>query len=568
VKDLVPKVLEYKTYKHHGDIINHLEKLVKGLFDKGNKNGWTYNEFTLVPPSGAKDNSKTWQLLTHQCYSASTLAECGLSSRVTPSLQRLFEGLHQAAKICNPNVLIYFWNICTSLNRIRMSGVPKTQGYPLLRLLLAVLEKSFSNSRKSSERAHPMIGLLRSLSSILKEDPKDMRETLEVGYKKVIDTIGDVIGHDHAIVLNMVSHYAKYYNAHIVVDKVGPKSILERYKHLIGVAEKTCGSSEEQKIALLYDYIRATSLSEIDYGVVLKLQERTAGICKAQQHLKCCLATRAFAFSTELLADMHFEKEIGETKALKKQQVREEKKAISKNRALVEKQALAEQKSPLEAKEIANKKALAEKRALAEKKKLAREEAKKEIAEAKEIAREQKQAEIKAIAEMRALVERRALAENKLPAEVKEIAKETAVTQKRALAEKKKQEALAMKRKLGIQGPELPPKKSHTYLSKAISVLQEGDKDCIIWAASFSKRLSLWHQISGDRLACRNEKDRTVAIRLKIEAIPPVKIISCRSKEVCEVRGGPGYVNGLRIQRREAHRGVVSSLECMSLESS
>ncbi|KAH8756798.1 hypothetical protein BGZ57DRAFT_1004177 [Hyaloscypha finlandica] len=258
---------------------------------------------------------------------------------------------------------------------------------------------------------------------------------------------------------------------------------------------------------------------------------------------------------------MHFEKEMAETKALRKQQVREEKKAISKNRALVEKRALAEQKSPLEAMEIANKKARAEKRALAEKKRLAREELKKEIAEAKEIAREQKQTEIKGIAEVRSLAERRALAENKLPAEVMEIAKKTAVTQKKILAEKKKQEALAMKRKSRIQGPELPPKKSHTYLSKAISVLQEGDQDCLIWAASFSKRLSLWHQTSGDRLACRNEKDRTIAIRLKIEAIPPAKIISRRSKVVCEVRGGPGYVNGLRIQHREAHRGVVSSLE-------
>jgi hypothetical protein len=308
-----------------------------------------------------------------------------------------------------------------------------------------------------------------------------------MGYKKVIKTIGDVIGHDHAIVLNMVSHYAKCYNAHIVVDRVSPQSILERYKHLIGVAEKTCGSSEEQKIALLYDYIRAMSPSEIDYGVVLKLQERTSGICKAQQHLKCCLATRAFAFSTELLANMHFNKEIAKTKALRKQRVCEEKKAISKNRELVEKKALAEQQLPLEAKEIANKKALAEK------KRLAREEAKKEIAEAKDIAKEQKQAEIKAIAGMRALAERRALAQNKLPAEVKEIAKETAITQKRALTDKKKQEALPKKRKLGIQGPELPPKESHTYLSKAISMLQEGDQDCLIWAASFSKRLSLWH---------------------------------------------------------------------------
>ena len=142
-ENLVPKVLADKAYKHHGDMINHLEKLVKGFFDKGNKNGWTYNEFTLVQRSGSKENSKTWQLLTHQCYSASTLTECGLSSRVTPSLQRLFEGLHQAAKTCNPNVLIYFWNVCTSLNRIRMSGMPKTQRYPLLRLLLATLENRF-----------------------------------------------------------------------------------------------------------------------------------------------------------------------------------------------------------------------------------------------------------------------------------------------------------------------------------------------------------------------------------------------------------------------------------------
>jgi hypothetical protein len=88
------------------------------------------------------------------------------------------------------------------------------------------------------------------------------------------------------------------------------------------------------------------SLSEIDYCVVLRLQERIAEICKAQQHLKCCLASRAFAFSTELLANMHFEKEIAETKDLRRQETREEKKAISENRALMEKKALAEQKSP------------------------------------------------------------------------------------------------------------------------------------------------------------------------------------------------------------------------------
>ncbi|RDW58659.1 hypothetical protein BP6252_13135 [Coleophoma cylindrospora] len=566
MKNSVSKGLKDKAYNHHSDMINHLENLAKCLFDKGDENGWTYNEFTLVPPSGAKDNSKTWQLLTHQCYSASTLAECGLSSRVTPSLQRLFDGLGQAAEICNPNVLIYFWNICTSLNRIRMSGMPKRERYPLLYPLLATLVKSFSNSRQNKKTSF-IIGFLNSLIFILETDPEAMRETLEMGYKKVIEIIGKAIGHDHAIVLNMASHYCKHYNAHIV-DQVRPKSILEKYKHLIEVAESTCGSSEEQTIALRYDYIRATSLSKIDYDVVLKLQKQTAGICKAQPGLQYCLATRAFAFSTELLANMHFEKEIAGKKALREQQAREQKQSISENRALVEKEALAEQKSPPEAEEIANKKALAEERALTEKKRLAREGAKKEIAEAREREREQKQAKIKAISETRALAKIRALAEKKPPAEVKKIGKEVVAAQKRALAEKKKQEALATKSKLRIQGPELPPRKSLTYLNEAISVLQEGDQDCLIWAASFSKRLSLWHQISGDREACRDEKDRTVAIRLKIEATQHAKNISCRSKERCKVRGGTGNVNGLRIKRREAHQSVVSSLKRMSLKSS
>jgi len=481
-------------------MIYHLNKLVKGLFDRRNKSSWTYNEFSLVPPSTAKDNSKTWQLLTHQCYSASTLAECGLSSRLTPSLQRLFEGLCQAAKNCNPNVLIYFWDICTSLNRIRMSGEPKHQCYPLLRLLLAALLKSVSASR--NQWTPSMVGFLGSLNSILTKHSETklqnpMREILKRVYQKVIKTMGDVVGHNHAIVLNMVSHYAKYYNAHIYVDKTGPESILERYKHLIEVAKKAGGFSKEQEITLLYGYIRATSLYEIDYGVVLELQEQTAKICKAQKPLKCCLATRAFAFSTDLLANMHFEEEIAETKTLRKQQMREEKKAIW-NRALVEKQALAEQKSPLQAKEIANNTALAVKRAL--------------------------------------------------PKEKKECRKGP------------------MERKLGYQGPPLPPKKSQTYLNNAISVLQKGDQDCLTWAASFSKRLSLWHKDSGDRLAWNIEKDRTAAIRLEIEATPSVKFISRRSKEVCKVRGGPGYVNGSRIHRREAHRAVVSTLEGSHIE--
>jgi hypothetical protein len=107
-----------------------------------------------------------------------------------------------------------------------MSGKPKRQVYPLLRIFLATLEKSFSNSRKSSESTHPMIYFLRSLNCALPDDPGSLKYTLGMGYKKVIGSIGDVIGPDHAIVLNMLSHYTKHYNMNFV-DEVGTKWISE-----------------------------------------------------------------------------------------------------------------------------------------------------------------------------------------------------------------------------------------------------------------------------------------------------------------------------------------------------
>jgi hypothetical protein len=307
VMSSVPEPLQDNTptYRQRLQMFYAIEIFLRGNFEARSK-PWKYNKYTLLSSAGTPDGLNTWQLLFHQSYGITTLAETGLFSRVSSSLYRLSQSIHEAAKHSSPVMLVYFWKVCVTLMGVPLSGTLKQKNSPAFPMLLMFVEHARASFCQSHQGSHPLVDFLTALHSVLKEPGycHEIKTILGRTYEKAIEILKDTIGCNHPAVLSMLSHYNKHWKSKLDLQAY-MATYSEQYHHLISTA-----ATGDQQISLLYDYAYAMSLGdEINYRVVEELRQASAEICRSQVPLKCTLTSRAFAFTSEMLAKKRIDRD-------------------------------------------------------------------------------------------------------------------------------------------------------------------------------------------------------------------------------------------------------------------
>ena len=303
----VPDTLQDNTptFRQRMQMFYSIETFLRGEFE-ARSTSWGYNKYTLLSSAGTPDGLNIWQLLHHQSYGITTLAENGLFSRVSSSLHRLSQSMLEAAKHSSPVMLVYFWKVCVTLMSVPLSGTLKLKSSPAFPILLMFVEHARASFCQSHQGHHPLVDFLTALRSVLKEPEyrHEIKCILGRTYEKAIEILEDTTRRDHPSVLSMLSHYKKHWKSKLDLQAY-MATYSEQYQDLISTA-----AAGDQKISLLYDYSYAMSLGgEIDYRLVEELQWASAEICRSQLPLKCTLTSRAFAFSSELLAKKRLDKD-------------------------------------------------------------------------------------------------------------------------------------------------------------------------------------------------------------------------------------------------------------------
>jgi hypothetical protein len=170
-----------------------------------------------------------------------------------------------------------------------------------------------------SESADPMHQLLESLCCIFNfmirgsEFCRVLKHAIELGYRHTIDKFGCVIGHDHVIIANMWSHYAKHWRGLSAFDQ--PKFLANQE---LEMQNKVL--DQGAKMSLLYDRIYMLAKGKDDSDDVLRLatelHKGTMSICddqlsecsNRQERLSWSDHTRALDFSAELLDKIRLER--------------------------------------------------------------------------------------------------------------------------------------------------------------------------------------------------------------------------------------------------------------------
>ncbi|KAH8820621.1 hypothetical protein F5884DRAFT_866510 [Xylogone sp. PMI_703] len=300
------RAITYTVYIDQERMFHAIDGLVKGFFGAGS-NSWTANNMTFDAPMAVANNSKVWRHLSSQCQSIATLVQAKLFDQVNFLLKKInvkLGRLETTANLSDPNILIYFWQICHILSNIRYHTRMRVERYAYLNGFLQRLKRIFSRLGNK----HSLVVFLDSLYQVLVSKPDDFITTLRLGYWKTIHILGDVIGGAHAIVLRMGIHCTKNWRSKFGVHE---EQLNSQYKNLPSLTENLGGtrSEIEKNISLWYDYIYGMSErkhnSEAIMNIAAQLRDVTSGICRKRATLKRLYyntITQAFVFSTELLS--------------------------------------------------------------------------------------------------------------------------------------------------------------------------------------------------------------------------------------------------------------------------
>ncbi|KIW98766.1 uncharacterized protein Z519_00429 [Cladophialophora bantiana CBS 173.52] len=318
----IPSILE-EPYSNQRRMFNSINVFAQSLFGAKTR-PWKYSTTTFTPPTGVTDSSAAWQLVLDTCLGIVTVSEGRVGGKVQFLLKNLFVALDAATQSRDPNFLSQFWRICVCLLRIRPHSRAHAKQFSFLRVFLLRLKGGFLKFCGNTK--DPLVEFVDSLIRVLESSPRDLKATLGLTCSKAIETLGDMIGKEHFIVVNMTSDCLRHWNSMFRADKKLPEEppeesldseisleeLLEsRYQSLL----RSCDPNEvDLQITLLYEYINAMSkgkyVSEIVAGHADQLRGLTVGRCRAeaeQNNLRHTLTTRAFAFSSELLAKYHLE---------------------------------------------------------------------------------------------------------------------------------------------------------------------------------------------------------------------------------------------------------------------
>lgn len=291
-----PYVCQYK-------IFHAIDGFVKGLFGSGHKS-WTANVTSFIPPPGETDSSRAWQLIFDTVSGVAIVSDGIIGPKAFYLLELALVRLKTAARKRDPNFLLYFWSICFTLSGIRYHSSRYFCEFIFLRVFLLRLRDEFL--RFTRRPKDPLVVLVDSSIGILDSTPGHLRLTLGLGCWKTVDTFASMIGHDHAIVLNMGMHHTKSWKRRF---KCHLPEIESRYETLLKSQAAYTVSELETRISLMYDYVYALSKRKNETIPVwiwaTELRSLTIDACRLAAEagdLKFDLTTRAFAFASETLS--------------------------------------------------------------------------------------------------------------------------------------------------------------------------------------------------------------------------------------------------------------------------
>ncbi|KAG7294459.1 hypothetical protein NEMBOFW57_004532 [Staphylotrichum longicolle] len=290
----VPYPLEVERFTHHEHLLHAVDCFIRGIFDTRNK-GWSASTTSFLGPGG-NDQSPLyyqWRSISDRCHSVALLVRAGQQGKAEATLEQLFQELGNLVEHRHPAFMVSFWRLC-----LRLLGVDThiPQANAVRRLLSLVKACRPEND--------PAALIAASLSAMV---PGDLRNALRIGYLKAIRTMGELIGDENIMVLEMASYYCKFFDTpYLVREALLGKFEFVWHKTYDGHAERS-----RPAIAVAYAYAYAAyyvldrPLIAIDMGV--KLRDTAAGHSHLAEPARArwTLETEAFAFASKTVAEMY-----------------------------------------------------------------------------------------------------------------------------------------------------------------------------------------------------------------------------------------------------------------------
>jgi hypothetical protein len=222
------------------------------------KKPWTTNMTEFVPPDGAANRiSTSWQLVSDKFSNIATMSRTRIGGIVKSLLKDAFMELSKATESRDPSFLIYFWRICVDLSGIRLHSRTYFGEFVFLRVFLRHLRDLILQS--SGNPKDDLVVFVESFFQIVEHTPCDLTVTLGLSCWKAIHMFGNMISHEHPIVLSLGSFCTKHWKSKFKVDE---DKLDMKYKSLFNsMNRRDCsGHAEEQeKISILYDHTYALS---------------------------------------------------------------------------------------------------------------------------------------------------------------------------------------------------------------------------------------------------------------------------------------------------------------------
>jgi hypothetical protein len=245
-----------EPYVHQYRIFHVIDGVGKSTL--ASKKPWTTNMTEFVPPNGAENRRSTsWQSVSDKFSNIATLSKTRVAGTVKSLLKDASLELSKATESRDPSFLIYFWRICVDLSGIRLHSRTYFGEFVFLRVFLRHLRDLFLQS--SGNPKDDLVVFVESFFQIVEHTPRDLTVTLGLSCWKTIHMFGDMISHEHPIVLNMVGFCTKHWKSKFKVDE---DTLDLKYKSLFdSMNRRDCGgdAQEQEKISILYDHTYALS---------------------------------------------------------------------------------------------------------------------------------------------------------------------------------------------------------------------------------------------------------------------------------------------------------------------
>jgi len=240
----------------------------------------------------------TWQTLSDQSYSVSSLLQSGVPDKAEWALDRLFHGLGQATTSLDPSFLVKFWRICLGIKGIegRFHGRECLAGF--YDCLSDAIGEHYSP-------AHPLAALVSSLKKVPAEE---LMNTIRLGYWMTIRAFERIIGDENSMVLYMWAIYYRYWDEHR-----NPDGFLWKFLYLRFRYDFEDNYNPETAIALSYHHAYAAYYvcNQVELGRMITMhlfQNARVEVARMATRGNVCwsLVTEAFSFSAKAVAKFHY----------------------------------------------------------------------------------------------------------------------------------------------------------------------------------------------------------------------------------------------------------------------